>query len=248
MDDLAPERTWKNRLMGLFYPPVCVLCQGPVAGDRLLCRACVEELPVIEHGCRQCGRILPQTAGEVCGRCLHRRPPYDVVFAPFVYAPPLDQLVAEFKFRGRLTHATLFAQLLVTAAERKHMPPPAYLLPVPLHRSRLRERGYNQAIELARPLARHWNVRLDVNSVCRSRPTPAQMRLSARERLRNLRGAFEVRQGVRLPERVTIVDDVMTTGTTVGELTKTLHQAGVRRVEVWVLARAGWAHQPRSQK
>ena len=229
-----------RRLLDVVYPPVCVLCAARGAAGRNLCAACAAELPQIEHACKRCGRSLSPTAGLVCGRCLRRPPPYVDVFAPFRYAEPVDRLIAEFKFRGKLTHAALFGDLLIEAAGASGRSPPELLLPVPLHRSRLRERGYNQALELARPLARHWGVRVDAFALSRVRATAAQMQLPAKQRLKNVRGAFALRDGMRLPASVAIVDDVMTTGATVSEITKLLRRAGVKRVEVWAVARAGF--------
>ena len=228
-----------RRLLDVVYTPVCVLCAAPGVPGRDLCAACAAELPQVEHVCKRCGRPLPPSAGMACGRCLRRPPPYADVFAPFRYAEPVDRLIAEFKFRGKLTHAALFGDLLIEAAKASGRSPPELLLPVPLHRSRLRERGYNQALELARPLARHWGVRVDAFALSRVRPTAAQMQLPAKQRLKNVRGAFALREGARLAESVAVVDDVMTTGATVSEIAKLLRRAGVKRVEVWAVARAG---------
>ena len=229
-----------RQLLDAVYPPSCVLCGAPGERDRDLCAGCAAELPQVGLACGRCGRPLAATAGAICGRCLRRPPSYSGVFAPLRYAEPVDRLIAEYKFRGRLTHAALFAALLIEAAEAAGRRPPELLLPVPLHRSRLRERGYNQALELARPIGRHWKVPVDAFALKRVRPTAAQMQLPAKQRLKNVRGAFALRDGVRLPESVAVVDDVMTTGATVSEIAKLLRRSGVKRVEVWAVARAGF--------
>lgn len=228
-----------RQLLDVVYPPLCVLCGASGAQDRDLCAGCAAELPQVGHACARCGRPMMPAGGAVCGRCLRKPPPYAEVFAPLRYAEPVDRLIAEYKFRGRLTHAALFAALLIEAAEAAGRRPPELLLPVPLHRSRLRERGYNQALELARPLARHWGARVDAFALTRVRATAAQMQLPARQRLNNVRGAFALRAAAGLPESVAVVDDVMTTGATVSEIAKLLRRAGVKRVEVWAVARAG---------
>jgi ComF family protein len=117
---------------------------------------------------------------------------------------------------------------------------PDQLIPVPLHADRLRERGFNQAVELARPIARHFGLPLNLKGVRRVLPTPPQSDLSRKQRLKNIRGAFEVVQGIAQPVsgHVVIIDDVMTTGSTADELAKVLRRAGAERVEVWVCARA----------
>ena len=115
---------------------------------------------------------------------------------------------------------------------------PDLLLSVPLHRRRLRQRGYNQALELARPLAQALHVPLRHDRLQRRRHTGAQTELDAVSRRRNVRGAFAVREGVALPAHVAILDDVMTTGATLAECARVLRRAGVARVDVWALARA----------
>lgn len=121
--------------------------------------------------------------------------------------------------------------------ERRRLPMPDLLLPVPLHSSRLRQRGYNQALELARPVAKHLNLPLDVSSCTRNRTTSDQIGLSAKKRALNLKDAFSVNTRFH-DKRVAIIDDVMTTGSTVNELTQQLIRAGVSHVDVWVCARA----------
>lgn len=226
------------------YPPACPLCDAPLEAGQNLCAACAAQLPWISHACRQCGRALESDSGALCGRCLRRPPAYDGVFAPLAYKEPVDRLIAEFKFRGRLSHALMLSKLMIEAADAHQRTPPELFLPVPLHPRRLRERGYNQAHELARLLGRHYSIKADPYSLKRERNTEAQMRLPARQRLRNVRGAFRLRRSRQLPESVAIVDDVMTTGATVNEIAMLLRRAGVTRIEVWALARAGTANPP----
>jgi len=112
------------------------------------------------------------------------------------------------------------------------------IVPVPLHRSRLRQRGYNQALELARPLAARLGVPLAHDVLVRSRDTSAQTELDRAARRRNVRGAFHLREAIVLPDHVALFDDVMTTGATLAECARLLKRAGVRRVDAWALARA----------
>lgn len=227
-----------TRLLDVLYPPACVLCAQAGADGRPLCRACAADLPWLGRGCRLCAHPLPATAPDVCGRCLRHSPAYGAVFAPLLYAEPVDRLIADFKFHGRVALAPLLAGLMIEAAARAGRRPVGTLLPVPLHPSRLRERGYNQALELARPLARHFGLPLQARLLRRTRPTTAQMTLPARYRAGNVRGAFALHGRARPPEAVVLVDDVLTTGATVNELASLLLRAGTRRVEVWALARA----------
>jgi ComF family protein len=154
---------------------------------------------------------------------------------PFRYGWPLDRLESRFKFAGDLAAGRALSQLCL----REPLPAlPQVIVPVPLHRSRLRQRGYNQALELARPLTQALGVPLRRDLLWRTRSTHAQTELGALARRRNVRGAFDVRNVDSLPAHVALFDDVMTTGATLIECARVLRRAGVQRVDVWALARA----------
>jgi ComF family protein len=182
----------------------------------------------------------------LCGECLDDPPPFDAAFSPFLYTHPLDLLLAKLKFGRGLAAGRVLAEawLAALAAEFTANPGrarPARLLPVPLHPARLCERGYNQALELAKPLARAFGIALLPALLRRTRATAAQSDLDAVARRRNLRGAFET-DGDGLAatagNHLVLLDDVMTTGATLREAARTLKRAGVARVDVWALARA----------
>jgi ComF family protein len=175
------------------------------------------------------------TPAEACGECLSNPPPLDAVHATFLYAPPLDRLLPRFKFHGDLAAGRLLAALMCDAAPR--FPRDAAIVPLPLHRARLRMRGYDQALELAKPLSSACGLGLRDDLLHRARATAAQSRLHAGQRKRNLRNAFEVDAKLPLPPCVVLVDDVMTTGATLHAAAKALRKAGVARVEAWVCAR-----------
>ena len=153
-----------------------------------------------------------------------------------MYAPPQDYLLQQLKFHRKLELVPLMADFLVESIRQRDGELPQLLLPVPMHRRRLRQRGYNQALELARELSRRLDIPVDWRRCRRQRHTVAQTSLQGRERRTNLRGAFVVSGA--LPSHVAIVDDVVTTGATVQEFARTLHRAGVDIVEVWACARA----------
>jgi ComF family protein len=228
-----------HALVRVLYPPLCLVCRAPGQGDLDLCTPCRIELPWFTHGCAACARRLPEGAGPLCGACIRRPPPFDATRAAFHYAPPLDRLISGFKYRGRLTHGRLLGQIWADTL-RAPGPLPELLLPVPLHPTRLRERGFNQALELARPLGRQLGVTVEPALIRRVVATPPQQTLRGRERRQNVRRAFELAPALTAdpPRSVALVDDVMTTGSTVGEIARVLKGAGVERVEVWVLARA----------
>lgn len=230
------DRAWRQVRFALL-PTTCLLCGLGGDADRDLCRACAADLPPNRICCPRCALPLNAPAA-LCGECLQREPPFAAAFAPFVYASPLDQLMMRFKFGRSLAAGRVLSQLWIESWHAAAPALPDALLPVPLHPSRLRERGYNQALELARPLARAFAIPLCSDVLVRMRATSAQSDLDAAARRRNVRGAFRVAGDAALPAHIAVIDDVMTTGTTLRECATTLLAAGARRVDVWALARA----------
>ncbi|MDX1697481.1 MAG: ComF family protein [Thiohalobacterales bacterium] len=229
---------WGNRLLDILFSPTCRLCGGRVTASPMLCTGCEGDLPRLTRACRQCARPLPaHGADNRCGHCQQLAPHFDRTTALCHYHPPVDYLLKRLKFAGDLGMAPLLAGLLARQLEQRSDPLPELLVPVPLHPARLRQRGYNQAIELARPLGRRLAIPLGRSLCRRTRRTETQSLLGTTARRLNMRNAFAV-NGIPAVTRVAIVDDVMTTGSTAGELARTLKYAGVLEVEVWVIARA----------
>jgi len=229
------------RLATSLLPPVCLLCGGVGsvgAGQiRDLCPACRDALPWAGSQCARCALPLSATDTEaLCGHCQTQPPAFERCLSPFFYQPPLDHLLLGLKFSGQLAQARLLGELMASWLVAIVDAPPEHIIPVPLHNTRLRERGFNQAVELARPIARQFNQSLNIAGVQRTRATSPQSDLSRKERLKNIKGAFEVVKP--LSGSVVIVDDVMTTGSTAHELARAMLDAGAERVEVWVCARA----------
>ena len=226
--------TW---LGALLFPPRCRLC-GTGTGSGL-CRACRDELPWLQNGCTRCARALPDGNGaRECGACLRKPPAFDAATALLHYRPPVDYLIQRLKFSGELAIAPLLARLLAGKIAGRTGALPDLLVPVPLHRVRLRERGFNQAMELARHLGRRLGVPVDPRLCRRNRRTPPQSLTPPGQRRRNLRGAFGL-HGELGAGHVAIIDDVMTTGHTADELADVLKRAGSACVEVWIVARSG---------
>lgn len=223
------------------WPSTCIACglAGDAASGRDLCAACHLALPWNRHACRRCALPLPMTdAGRLCGACQTRTSPLERVTASFAYAAPLDRLLPMFKFHqsmaaGRLLSGLMAETLRDVAIGAKD----AALVPIPLHRRRLRQRGYDQALELARPLARRLGLPLAAHLLIRPKATGAQSRLDKSARQQNLSGAFVVNQRCVIPSHVILIDDVMTTGATLETAAQALLDAGVARVEAWVCAR-----------
>lgn len=212
---------------GLLFGGTCFLCRG--GARALLCAACDADLPRLAGArCPRCALDSPR--GEVCGRCLSDAPHYDATVAALAYEFPADALVHALKFRGELALAGVLGALLcekISDLEIDHV------IPVPLSATRLRERGYNHAAEIARHLVPR---KLDLALCERSRDTPPQMELPLAERRRNVRGAFRCTRALA-GASVAVVDDVMTTGATLDEVARALKAAGAARVVNWVVAR-----------
>ena len=236
--ETVPRATRADALIAWLFPPRCPACLGKGEPVTDFCRACFTELPFARGGCDLCAAAIPGGAGHgvVCGRCLARPPAFDRVFAAFSYAPPIDDLIRGLKFGEHLYCARSLGSLLAARAEQSNVPTPDCFIPVPLYYMRLRRRGFNQAVEIARVLSRCMSVPMDARCLQRIRAGVPQTALPAKQRLQNPKGAFALR---RVPRGrfVAIVDDVMTTGATVNEVARVLRRAGVARVEVWVAAR-----------
>lgn len=210
--------------------PSCLLCAGSSAGE-LLCAACRDDLPrLAKQHCDTCA--LPITAGTRCGACLAHPPHYDHVCAPFVYAFPLDALVQGLKYRSLLAVAPLLGEAIAASLDTK----PDAVIPMPLADARLRERGFNQAQEIARHVARASGMTLLPRACRKVRDTAPQAALPWRERAKNMRKAFVCDEDFT-GKHVAIVDDVMTTGATLNEIARNLKQAGAARVTGLVAAR-----------
>lgn len=226
-----------DRLLRLVLPPRCVLCNAAGVERRDLCAGCAADLVRNTLCCPRCALPL-EIAAPLCGECLRKAPPFAAAWVPFLYSHPLDLLEMRFKFSGSLAAGRVLAEAMIGCAAHDRPASPELLIPVPLHTARLRQRGYNQALELARPLARALGIPLHHDLLLRAKPTPPQTGLDAQARRRNLRGAFAMTAHARLPAHVVLFDDVMTTGATLREASRVLLRAGAERVDVWALARA----------
>ncbi|MBL0353016.1 MAG: ComF family protein [Dechloromonas sp.] len=227
-----PVRPALNRVTAHLLPGSCLLCAANSAAG-LLCPACVADLPRVPAAlCPQCG---DETAlGERCGACLKDPPAFVRTVALFRYEFPVDRLIQAFKYGHQLPLAGWFgaglAQELSAAGHD-------LILPLPLHPSRLRTRGFTQSLEIARIIARALGVPLDPTLLSRTRATPPQADLPLKERARNVRGAFAC-AGDLASQRILLVDDVMTTGATLREAARTLKLHGAGDITVAIAARA----------
>jgi ComF family protein len=229
---------WINIIQDFLFPPTCLLCGNPGFDSRDICHSCYRHLPRNNQYCFQCGDLLeiPTTTPVLCGRCLAKRPAFDRTYAPFIHQGAIRHLVTTLKFGTQHQNARLLGLLLAEHLKQTAEIPDC-ILPIPLHKARYRQRGFNQAIEIAGILSKQLQIPLELTSCQRHRDTPHQTQLSARQRRKNMKRAFSLIKPIQARHSA-IVEDVMTTGSTVHELAALLKKSGVIRVDVWVCARA----------
>ena len=222
-------------LKQVIFKQNCVLCASPKANNHAVCKPCVNDLPWHpKTSCPQCGLA---SSGMVCGSCLNGQPDFDTTKAVFLYAYPIDAMMLRYKYGNMLNLGDTFGEFLADKVTLENID---LIIPMPMHPTRLKERGFNQALEIAKVLdkllCKNHKGKLDYKSVERQTLTPPQASLPLKERVKNIKGAFKVYADLS-GKRIAIVDDVMTTGASLNELAKTLKKAGAAHVECWVIAR-----------
>lgn len=234
---LSRVGTHADAILNALLPGHCVLC-GLHSGGSSVCAWCEGDLPRMGLACRRCTLPL-ETDEALCGACQNRPPPWDDAIAALLYRFPADRLVCAFKFNRNMACGKVLEEELLRAVRKRRHALPDAIVPVPLHRWRHFKRRFNQAERLARSLGKALGLPVRTDLLLRSRPTPPQSGLDAAGRRRNLKGAFSLRTpdgGSPLPAHVALVDDVMTTGATLGECARLLKKSGVERVTVWTAA------------
>lgn len=249
---------WTRNVLGRLLPSACALC-GAEAQEGPVCARCLADLPHLRSTCGRCGVPLPSAVvhglhglqgalpgtpvpgATLCGSCTRNPPPLTRCVAALEFRDTARALVHGLKFRGQLPYARPLGEVLAQAVAERGPVGAELLLPVPLHLGRLRERGFNQATEVARVVSRFLGIPLaSPGTATRRRSTLAQTDLpGARARRRNVAGAFLVDSREVSGRRVVLVDDVMTTGATLYELARTVWDSGARQVEAWACCRAG---------
>lgn len=229
---------WRNIIQDYLLPPTCILCGDPGFDSQDICTACFDDMQKNIHCCYRCAETFETAnrAPQLCGHCLSKSPAFDETYAPYLHQGTIRHLIATLKFNRQYKNARILAYLLATHI-RKTAELPDLIIPVPLHTQRFKERGFNQSTEIAKTIAKRLNIPTDTEYCIRQRNTRHQIDLPAKERHKNIKNAFAVIKQIDA-QHIAILDDVMTTGSTVNELAKVLKKAGVTRVDVWVCARA----------
>jgi ComF family protein len=228
--------TLSRQALDILLPPVCLLCGAPCggkSGNGALCIGCLTDLPKLHYSC--CPTCLAATAEDnFCGNCLKKPPDFVKAHALYRYAFPLDCLIRALKYHAQLALADIWGRQL---AHLTADIPFDCVLPLPLHASRAKERGYNQALEIASALAKARHLKLDKHGLVKERSTPPQTGLTLKARLKSPKGAFSC-SGDFSGQTVLLVDDVFTTGATVREAARVLKRHGAAAVHVAVVAHA----------
>lgn len=227
-----------SHLLDYVLPAHCLLCGYTCKPQPYFCEYCKQNLPILPHTCLKCACFLP-IAEQICGQCSKEAPAFDKIYTLFPYEFPIIPLIVKLKFQQQLQHAKALATLLIEKIPAWYYQQslPQVLIPVPLHLLRLQQRGFNQALEIAKPLAKHFKIPLDLHPQ-RIKSTQAQSGLSSKDRQANVAQAFKITtnyQGIH----AAIIDDVVTTGHTVAELSIALKKQGASRIDVWCCARRG---------
>lgn len=241
-----------QKLLTRLFPSRCILCAQILSGQSVkghieICSDCFKALPRNNTCCMRCALPLADDVSDnvLCGRCIQKLPAYDYSYSPFRYEDCIIKLVHQLKFAEKISYARTIGELLLIMLQEKLQENgdsilknrPDCLLPVPLHKFRFRQRGFNQSIEIVRVIAKELGIPIEYDAIIRQRSTSAQAGLNAQQRQKNIKGAFSVVAEIKV-KHVLIIDDVMTTGATVNELAKLLKSHGVERVGVMSIARA----------
>lgn len=226
----------------LLFPSLCLGCQQPLATSRppLLCNACNGRLDFIRSPrCLCCGTPFGTGADHLCGDCLVGHFAFDLSRSLLLYRPPASDLIRSLKFSGNLSCLATWQALITREGLLEDFTEPDIVVPVPLHTQRLRQRGFNQALVIAKGCLPGWRKKIAAELLVRHRPTEPQSELSGKERRANLKNVFSLTDAGRVAgAKVLLVDDVYTTGSTVDECSKALRKAGAQRIEVFTLARS----------
>lgn len=225
------------KILDFLLAPTCTLC-GLLSDQKInLCRGCENDLPWLQHACPRCALPLTTSEEVLCGECLQKTPPFNRTIALFQYQQPIIHMITALKFQEQLVFSKLLGQLLLVKLQKFYQNKswPECIIPMPLHKDRIKERGFNQALEIARPIHEITKIPLNRVDCLRIKATERQTYLAAKIRQINMRKAFIVKR--KPGSHIAIIDDVITTGQTVHELSLALKRSGVAHIDIWCAAR-----------
>lgn len=222
-------------------PSICCICEQSSDIEQTFCSFCYALLPWLEGRCYRCGLLLEEEHCSVyCQQCLSYPPGFDRLCALFEYQSPISNLITALKFGEKLEYGKIlggiFADKIIQDWYQK-TPLPQAVVAVPLHKKRQAKRGYNQALELLWPIQKHLKIPILFNACIRVQKTYPQAKLDKHRRKRNMQGVFKVVAPINV-DHIAIMDDVVTTASTVNALSYVLKEAGVKQIDVWCICRA----------
>lgn len=226
-----------KRFIDWLVPPQCAQCESELDLDshNIYCANCEQGLPYSKSSCQRCGQPF-SGFNDHCGSCLHKPPIFDACFCAFEYRAPISDDICRLKYGDQPQLAKRLAQLFIQELNQYDIELPDALISVPMHKSKLRKRGFNQSHELAKCISKQLDLPLTTGALKKAKPTPRQATQTLIQRKTNLKGSFEVQE--KLPfKHIAIVDDVVTTGSTAEEIAKILKKNGVDYIQVWGIAR-----------
>ena len=224
---------WTNFQQLLFSAPDCIACKTIKSQKSGFCSGCYQDLPHISHGCLRCGVAV--SAERQCA-CKDEDWPFSVCIAACAYAFPVDALISQLKNQHKLSISEPLGLLIAKQIQRQRIELPELLIPVPTSTQRLQQRGFNQAVEIAKVIGKQLSIPVDYTSVTRSKQSSVQKNLNKQQRSHNVDSAFILTKPISA-QRVAIIDDVITTGATTKAIAYLLRENGIKDIQSWAVAR-----------
>ena len=219
-----------------YLPNICVFCRSLSHRSINLCQWCEHKLPLNYRACRYCAMPLASQPFLICGQCLQQKPPYQHIIAPLQYQRPINRIIAQLKHIAVLSHAPLLAHCFSQHLKPETLSKIEALIPIAMHPIKLKQRGFNQSTLLAKALSRLTGIPVDQKLLIKTRHTQAQQTLNKKQRQRNLINSVTARPNYY--QHIALIDDVMTTGSTIKAAPIALQKTGIKEIAVWVIARA----------
>lgn len=225
---------WRNITQSLRLKAPCLLCNQYHQEFRAVCPDCLKYFKTIDFGCQICATPLPDNSFLLCGQCIQLKPAFDRTFTSFQFVEPLRSLLHQYKYHGQLYLRSLFVHLIALSIPHEALKTQC-LIPIPLHTNRLKQRGFNQAYEIAKKLSKQFKIPFEPDICQKIVQTELQANLKGDERRNNVKNAFKVKPSPY--SHITLVDDLVTTGSTVNEIARCFKKQGVKQIDIWCCAK-----------